>query len=197
MRAGLRGLAVLTLLAASPRATDARELFVVCQDDATLVRVDTVRGDVTERLSLPQKPAMIASAQQGRLLFVTHPESGQISRVEVATPPKVRGLAVGGAPFGVVASADGRLLYIGDWNANVVRKLDADTGAVLAEVADGRGPTGLAMDLEERRLFAANRESRSITVVVDWQFNMGLRAFLAISVISCGTSWGSVSIERT
>ena len=80
MSLSLRGAAVLILFVVAPASASARDLFVVCQDEAALVQFDTLRGEVTARVSLPPKPAMIASAREGRLLFVTHPELGQVTK---------------------------------------------------------------------------------------------------------------------
>jgi DNA-binding beta-propeller fold protein YncE len=41
-------------------AADARDVYVLCQDDRTLVRVDPRSGSVRERLTLPDAPAAIA-----------------------------------------------------------------------------------------------------------------------------------------
>lgn len=163
MSVRLLALAASILFSVSAMSAGAQDLFVVCQDDAALVRLDTFRGEVTARVSLPPKPAMIAAARGSGLLFVTHPELGVITRLEVANLGSSRSLTVGGTPFGVVADAG--FIYVGDWKANVVRKLDAETGAALAEVPVGREPAGLALDPRGKRLFVANRESRSVTVI--------------------------------
>ena len=102
--------ATLCVLAFCTQAAGARDLFVVCQDDATLVRFDTERAEVSARVGLPPKPAMIAAAKRGELLFITHPELGQISRIETSRLEAPRSLNVGGTPFGIAASADGRVL---------------------------------------------------------------------------------------
>lgn len=96
-----RNWAALCLLAFSAQAASAKDLFVVCQDEATLIRFDAERAEVSARVGLPPKPAMIAASRQGQLLFITHPESGRISRLQTARLDAPRSLEVGGTPFGI------------------------------------------------------------------------------------------------
>ncbi len=162
----------------APATCLAHELFVVCQDDASLIRIDTRRETVTARIGVAPGPAMIAATRDGRTLFVTHPESGRITKLDALDLGAPQILTPGGTPFGIVVDPVGRFVYVGDWKKNVGRKLDAGTGAILQETPVGREPAGLALDAQRARLYVANRESRSVSVIETGP----MRAFTEIGV---------------
>ena len=114
-----------------PATCLAHELFVVCQDDASLVRIDTSRETVTARIGIAPGPAMITATRDGRTLFITHPESGLVTKLDAVDLGAPRIFTPGGTPFGIAVDPVGRFIYVGDWKKNVVRKLDGLTGATL------------------------------------------------------------------
>lgn len=141
-----------------------RDLFVVCQDDSAIVRIDVETRTVAARASLAGGPAMIAAGGGGKAFFVTHPDHGKITKL-TAGLDVVATFAHEGTPFGVVADLAGRFIYVSDWKKNVVVRRDARTGEALGAAEVGREPAGLVLERAGARIYVANRESRSVSVV--------------------------------
>lgn len=159
--------ALLTLAAAlatgdSTRAASAL-LYVTNQKTASIDVIDTGNDAPVATLAVAPGPAMIAASPSGRRLYVTHPESGQLTILDGQALKVPRVIDLTGAPFGVAASADGRV-FVSDWNRNLLVVLD-ESGAKLAEIGVGRAPAHVVVSAASKRVFVANREGDSVSVI--------------------------------
>lgn len=162
MHTVVRALAIGLLLIAG-QGHAAERLFVLSQAGAALTELATGAEKPGPSIALDKAPAALALAPGGTEAYVTHPDIAQVSVVDLAQGRVARTFAVEGSPFGIAVSR-ARRLYVGDWNGAHVTVLD-ETGAVQASVDVGRAPAHLLLDGDEARLFVANRESDSVSVV--------------------------------
>jgi len=193
VRAALRLLPpLLALLALAPRPARAALAWVTNQGDDTVMAVDTATGRVRLTIPVGSKPAGVAVAPAGRRVYVSNPESHSVTVIDytAALPPEaaaptmprrdgvaapgngfvhaagsltVREVPAGAGPLGIVAAPDGRV-FVADWYGSTVAVLSRD-GAPLATLQVGPSPSGMATDSDGTRLYVANREGDTLSVI--------------------------------
>ena len=137
------------------------EAWVTNQGDDTVSVVDTATGLVLRTVPVGSKPAGVAVSPDGRRVYVTNPEGHSVSVIERAGA--VREVPAGAGPLGVAVARDGRV-FVADWYGDTVAVLDP-AGAPLATLHVGQSPSGLAADPAGTRLYVANRESDTLSVI--------------------------------
>ena len=154
--------ALLLALAAQPAR--AALAWVTNQGDDTVVAVDTATGKVVQTVPVGAKPAGVALSPDGRRIYVTNPEGRSLSVVtRGAGAPAVQEVPAGAGPLGVAVAPDGRV-FVADWYGDTVAVLDP-AGAPLATVKVGPSPSGMATDPAGTRLYVANREGDTLSVI--------------------------------
>ncbi|WP_259053540.1 YncE family protein [Methylohalomonas lacus] len=156
----------ISLLLAS-MLVNADELYVINQAAATVIVIDERTGERQETIAVPPGPVGLAFSGDGSRAYVTHPEQGQVSVIDTAQRQVLRSIDVGGMPFGIAVDegTHRRLLLVTDWQRNALVFVDPQRGAVIDLLATGDAPTGIAVDERNRRLYVANRDSGTITVL--------------------------------
>jgi YVTN family beta-propeller protein len=155
-------LPVLAVLAAGPAR--AALAWVTNQGDDTVVAVDTATGKVVQTVPVGAKPAGVALSPDGRRIYVTNPEGRSLSVVtRGAGAPVVQEVPAGAGPLGVAVAPDGRV-FVADWYGDTVAVLDP-AGAPLGTLHVGASPSGMAADPAGTRLYVANREGDSLSVI--------------------------------
>lgn len=182
---------LLVLLALAPQPARAALAWVTNQGDDTVMAVDTATGRVRLTIPVGSKPAGVAVAPVGRRVYVSNPESHSVTVIEYAAAPpeaappampRADGVAApgggsvraagavsawevpaGAGPLGIVAAPDGRV-FVADWYGSTVAVLTRD-GAPLATLQVGPSPSGMATDPAGTRLYVANREGDTLSVI--------------------------------
>jgi YVTN family beta-propeller protein len=143
-------------------AEAAERVYVLSQAGAALTEIAVEDGKAGASIALDKAPAAMALSENGSLAYVTHPDLSRVSVVDLARRAVVKSLPVAGSPFGIAVTRSGRL-YVGDWNGAHVSVLGG--GGAERTIPVGRAPAHLMLSSDEKRLFVANRESDSVSVV--------------------------------
>src|SRR5262249_55847686 len=134
----------------------------------------------------------VALASDGRSLYVCLSRNNSLGVVDLAAGRLVREIPVGVAPFDVVLAADGRSAFVSNWGgrrpqlgertapssgtpvltdergvaaSGTVGRVDLAAGRMIQEVATGLHPAGMALHAASGRLFVANANSDTVSVL--------------------------------
>ncbi|GBC94981.1 PE-PGRS family protein PE_PGRS18 [bacterium HR16] len=137
-------------------------------------------------------PCGIALSADGNTAYVALSRNNSLAVVDLRDGKVVAQIAVGVAPFAVKVSADGRRAYVSNWGgrhprqgektaetsgtpalvdsrgvavSGTVSVVDLQTKKVVAEIEVGLQPGGLALDEARGRLYVANANSDTVSVI--------------------------------
>lgn len=137
-------------------------------------------------------PCGIALSAGGDTAYVALSRNNSLAVVDLREGKVVTEIPVGVAPFAVKLSADGRRAYVSNWGgrhpkegektaktsgtpalvdsrgvaaSGTVSVVDLQTKAVVGEIEVGLQPGGLALDEGHKRLYVANANSDTVSVV--------------------------------
>ncbi|QDV32291.1 bifunctional YncE family protein/alkaline phosphatase family protein [Tautonia plasticadhaerens] len=140
----------------------------------------------------PSHSCGIALSADGTTAFVALSRNNSIGEVDLARGAVVREIPVGVAPFDVAIGEGGASLYVSNWGgrrpvegeqtapssgtpvlvddrgvarSGTVGKVDFGRGAMVAEVATGLHPSDLVLDADAGRLYVANANSDTVTIL--------------------------------
>ena len=82
-------------------SANGKTLFVVCEDDDSLLAVDTQTKQTVSRAKVGHKPKGLALSPDGKTLYVSNEWSDTVSEVDVATFAVKRTLKTGWGPVGL------------------------------------------------------------------------------------------------
>ena len=125
------------------------------EDAKKLASIDVLNG-----------PVGVAIDKERNRFYVTHPEQGRISVIDLSSYEVVGEVKTGGQPFGIVADPSGkRQIFVSDWERNAVLVVNPESLMVVDLLSVGENPAGIALDNENRRLYIANRNSNTVSVL--------------------------------
>ncbi len=137
-------------------------------------------------------PCGIALSADGNTAYVALSRSNSLAVVDLREGKVVAQIPVGVAPFAVKVSADGRRAYVSNWGgrhpksgektattsgtpavvdsrgvaaSGTVSVIDLQAKTVIAEIEVGLQPSGLALDEVHGRLYVANANSDTVSVI--------------------------------
>lgn len=151
----------------------ANKVHVVATDPITM-------PSVVDEIDVPGYPTGLALTPGGEELLVTSFHQHKLSRIRLADGKTVKTYAVQVYPYGV--TTDGRYAYVSNLGANSVSKVDLDSGKVT-HLLVGVNPEGVALSADGKRLYVANSDSDTVSVVDTARFTtdttqtIDLRAF--------------------
>ncbi len=180
-------LPLVALLALAPQPARAALAWVTNQGDDTVMAVDTVTGRVAQTVPVGAKPAGVALSPDGRRVYVTNPEGRSLSVITRGTgAPDVQEVPAGAGPLGVAVARDGRV-FVADWYGSTVAVLDP-AGAPLGTLQVGPSPSGMATDPDGTRLYVANREGDTLSVI-------DLRTLGTVATVPVGHALFGVTVQ--
>jgi YVTN family beta-propeller protein len=137
-------------------------------------------------------PCGIALSTDGNTAYVALSRSNSLAAVDLREGKVVAQIPVGVAPFAVKVSADGGRAYVSNWGgrhprsgektattsgtpavvgargvaaSGTVSVVDLQTNTVVKEIEVGLHPSGLALHEAHRRLYVANANSDTVSVI--------------------------------
>ncbi len=135
---------------------DGTKLYVVCEDDDSLLAVDVATRRVVAKVKVGHKPKDVAVSPDGRTLYVSNEWDDTVSEIDAASFAPRRTLATGWGPVGVTTDRTGKVLYVANSIGNDVSLLDLATGAEIKRLASWRSPHNLTLSRDGRRVYVAN-----------------------------------------
>jgi len=137
-------------------SADARKLYVVCEDDDSVLAVDLATQQVIARARVGHKPQRIAVSPDGRTIYVSNEWSDTISEIDTATFAFRRTLSTGWGPIGLTTDRTGKILYVANSIGNDVSLIDLSPGAEIKRLSAWRSPHEMALSRDGRRVYVSN-----------------------------------------
>ena len=135
---------------------DGSRLYVVCEDDDSVLAVDVRTGRVVGKAKVGQKPKDVAVSPDGRTLYVSNEWSDTVSEVDANSLAVRRTLRAGWGPIGLTTDRSGKVLYVANSIGNDVSLLDLARGTEIKRLAVGRSPHHVALSRDGRRVYVSN-----------------------------------------
>lgn len=135
---------------------DGTLLYVVCEDDDSLLTVNVKMQRVVSKVKVGHKPKDVTVAPDGKTLYVTNEWNDTVSEIDAAKFAVKRTLATGWGPIGVTTDRSGKTLYVANSISNDVSVIDLSKGAEIKRLASWRSPHYVALSRDGRHVFVAN-----------------------------------------
>jgi YVTN family beta-propeller protein len=137
-------------------SADGKKLYVVCEDDDSVIAVDTQTRQVVAKAKVGHKPKGLAISPDGKTLYVSNEWSDTVSEVDAATFVVKRTLKTGWGPVGLVTDRAGKTLYVANSIADSVSLIDLASGAEIKRFVTHRYPEQMTLSRDGRRVYVSN-----------------------------------------
>jgi YVTN family beta-propeller protein len=135
---------------------DGSRLYVVCEDDDSLLAVDPRAQRVVGRVNVGHKPKALVVSPDGKTIYVSNEWSDTVSVVDAATLQVQKTLSTGWGPVGLATDRAGKTLYVANSIGNDISVLDLTTGTEVKRLASLRSPHYVQLSRDGRRIFVSN-----------------------------------------
>jgi YVTN family beta-propeller protein len=135
---------------------DGTKLYIVCEDDDSLLSLDVRTQHVTHRLKVGHKPKDLAVSPDGKTVYVSNEWSDTVSVVDAASFQVKNTLRTGWGPRGLSTDQPGKTLYVANSIGNDVSVIDLATGAELKRLTALRSPHYLQRSRDGRHVYVSN-----------------------------------------
>ncbi|HXY07943.1 MAG TPA: c-type cytochrome [Terriglobales bacterium] len=135
---------------------DAQKLYIVCEDDDSVLALDVLTQRVLARTKVGHKPQGLAVSPDGGTLYVSNQWSDTVSEIDAATMQVRRTLSTGWGPIGIATDRSGKILYVANSIGDDVSVLDLTRGSEIKRLASSRSPHELLLSRDGRRVYVAN-----------------------------------------
>jgi YVTN family beta-propeller protein len=127
-------------------------VFVCCQEDNTLVPIDTNTLTASPAVSIGNQPSSLAITPDGKEVWVVLAKDQKINVLATATMTSAALIALPEAPQNIVLSSSGVRAYVSFPDAGRLRVLDVAGRTILGQLAAGVMPTALAVTPDDSTL---------------------------------------------
>lgn len=135
---------------------DAQKLYVVCEDDDSLLVVDVQTARVARKVKVGRKPKDVAVSPDGRTLYVSNEWSDSVSEIDERSLGVRRTLKAGWGPIGLTTDASGKTLYVANSISDDVSLIDLTRGVEIKRLAAWRSPHHVSLSRDGRRVYVSN-----------------------------------------
>ena len=135
---------------------DGAKLYVVCEDDDSVLAVDARTQRVVGKAKVGHRPKGLAVSPDGKSLYVANEYSDTVSVVDAATLQVRRALPTGWGPVGLTTDKAGKTLYVANSIGNDISVLDLAAGTELKRLSSMRAPHYVTLSSDGRRVFVTN-----------------------------------------
>ena len=135
---------------------DGSKLYVVCEDDDSLLSVDLSSHRVTRRANVGHRPKDVAVSPDGQKLYVTNEWSDTVTEIDAASFKVLRTLATGWGPIGLTTDRAGKFLYVANSISNDISVIELRSGAERKRLASWRSPHQVTLSRDGRFVYVAN-----------------------------------------
>jgi YVTN family beta-propeller protein len=137
-------------------SVDGLRIFVVCEDDDSLLTLNAQTGRVVGRTRVGHKPKGIALSPDGKTLYVSNEWSDTVSEIDTGSLYTRRTFKTGWGPIGLTTDKAGRFLYVADSIGDDVSVLDLSRGVEIKRLAASRSPHWVTLSRDGRRVYVSN-----------------------------------------
>jgi YVTN family beta-propeller protein len=138
---------------------DGSRLYVVAQEDNSLLVVDPQKRKVLNRISVGNLPHSVILTNDGQKAYVSNQWSDNVSVIDLASAKVIDTLNTGNGPAGLSLSADGKFLYVVDSYSSNISVIDLNTGEERKRFNSGNNPTGAELSPDGKTLYVTSRRA--------------------------------------
>ncbi|MGB7435325.1 MAG: beta-propeller fold lactonase family protein [Candidatus Acidiferrum sp.] len=135
---------------------DGAKLYIVCEDDDSVVALDVKSQRVVKKANVGHQPKDLAVSPDGRVLYVSNEWSDTVSVVDTATFQVGETLKTGWGPRGLTTDRTGKFLYVANSIGNDVSVLDIASGTELKRLTALRSPHYVQLSRDGRLVYVSN-----------------------------------------
>ena len=138
---------------------DGTRLYVVAQEDNSLLVVDPEEHKVLNKINVGTLPHSIVLRHDGQRAYVSNQWSDNVSVIDLASSKVVDTLKTGNGPAGLSLSADGKFLYVVDSYSSNISVIDVSTKEEIKRFTAGNNPTGTELSPDGKTLYVTSRRA--------------------------------------
>ncbi len=135
---------------------DGTRLYIVCEDDDSVLALDVRAQRVVRKARVGHKPKDLAVSLDGKTLYVSNEWSDTVSVVDTASFQVQKTLATGWGPRGLTTDHAGKILYVANSIGNDVSVIDLATGEELKRLTALRSPHYVQLSGDGKRVYVSN-----------------------------------------
>lgn len=135
---------------------DGSLLYVVCEDDDSLLVVSVRTKQVVSRVKVGRRPQDVAVSPDSKTLYVSNEWSDTVSEIDALTFKIRRSLKTGWGPIGLTTDRLGKTLYVANSISNDVSVIDLVTGGETKRLAAWRSPHYVTLSRDGHYIYVAN-----------------------------------------
>lgn len=137
-------------------APNGRELYIVCEDNDSLLALDVRTRRVIRKVNVGHKPQDVAVSPDGRMLYVSNEWSDTVSEIDAQSFKVRRTLPTGWGPVGLTTDRNSKFLYVANSVSDDVSVLDLSRGVQIKRLAAWRSPHQVALSRDGKRVYVSN-----------------------------------------
>ncbi|NSW94337.1 MAG: beta-propeller fold lactonase family protein [Bacteroidales bacterium] len=138
---------------------DGKRLFVVAEENNSLLVVDTEKGKVTEKIKVGTRPHSVVLDNSESRAFVSNQWSDNISVIDLETLSVIKTLKTGNGPAGLALNRDEKYLYVVNSYSSDISVIDISTGNEVKRLTAGNNPTGIQSSPDKSRFYITSRRA--------------------------------------
>lgn len=136
---------------------DGKKLYVVAQENNSLLIVDTEKNKVIKKIGVGEQPHSVVLSKDGLKAYVSNEWSANVSVIDLSEGRVTDTLKTGHGPAGLSLSADGKVLYAVNSYSSDVSVIDLSTKEEINRIPAGNNPTGIKLSPDGKFLFVTSR----------------------------------------
>ena len=138
---------------------DGRKLYVVAEENNTLLVVDTERKKVLHKIKVGIRPHSVVLDKAERKAYVSNQWADNVSVIDL-NEMKITGLlGTGNGPAGIALSADEQYLYVVNSYTSDISVIDLGTGEERKRLTAGNNPTGIQKSPDGNTIYITSRRA--------------------------------------
>ncbi len=161
--------------------------YIAVSDDDVIQVLDTLRGDIREKITLRtgDGPRDLALTGDGRILLSANYTSGTVSVIDPIQGVETERIEVGRGPTSVIVNESGTRAFTTCSLSGTLSVIDLTNGTLSASLTlEETTPLAAAFDREEENLFVVCRDSANLTVMDPASLAVKNKIFVGIGSVS-------------
>ena len=138
---------------------DGKRLYVVAEEDNTLLVVNTVTGDVEKIIEVGDQPHSVILDNEGKRAFVSNQWADNIYVIDLDNLSIIDTLETGNGPAGIALSSDEKYIYSVNSYTNDISVIELQSGREIKRLFAGNNPTGIGMSPDKSKLYITSRRA--------------------------------------
>jgi len=138
---------------------DGKKLFIVAEENNSLLIVDTRKGKVTSKIKVGTRPHSVILDNEENFAYVSNQWSDFVSVIDLKKMSVTDTLKTGNGPAGIALSSDGQFLYVVNSYTSDISVIDLRSGKERKRLTAGNNPTGIQISPDKSKLYVTSRRA--------------------------------------